>query len=136
VFATTQKLQVNAHLDAVRTAHADLDTIKPQIQDWIQTQPKFLQAEYARVAKSGSSAEVIELVDQFKESKGTAGAVPELPASSARAAPPAVKPAAKKPSAAARKALSATPSPSKADVPGSASPDDFDAAFEEAAGLG
>ena len=136
VFETTQKLQVNAHLDSIRQAHPDLDTIKPELNEWINQQPEFVRPAYQQVAQKGSAAQVVELVNQFKQSTGKTSAVPEVPASSARQQPQQRKPAQKQPPAAAKKALAAAPSPSTAEVPGSARSDDFDAAWEEAAGLG
>jgi len=134
VFETTQSLKVNAHLDAVRQQHTDLDEIRKPLQDWIETQPEFVRPVYKEVAAKGSAAQVIQLISQFKSSTGTAGAAPEVPAPSVRQ--PAPRPAKTQPTAAAKRALAAAPSPNRAEVPGSANPDDFDAAFDEAAGLG
>lgn len=137
VFETTQKLQVNAHLDAIRQTHPDLDDIRGELNEWIDQQPEFVRPAYKQVATKGSAKEVVELINQFKQAKGKTGAVPEVPASSARQQQQQRKPAQKQPPAAAKKALAAAPSPSTADVPGSANPDDFDSAWEEAAaGLG
>lgn len=134
VFETTQRLQVNAHLDAVRQVHPDLDTVREDLKTWIAEQPEFVRPAYEQVAAKGSAKEVIELINFYKQSRGTAtGAVPEVPASSARTQSQEQRPQ-KQPSAAAKKALAAAPSPRKAEV--AASQNDFDAAFDEAAGLG
>lgn len=134
VFETTQRLQVNAHLDAVRQVHPDLDTVRDDLKTWIAEQPEFVRPAYEQVAAKGSAKEVIELINFYKQSRGTAtGAVPEVPASSARTQSQEQRPQ-KQPSAAAKKALAAAPSPRKAEV--AASQNDFDAAFDEAAGLG
>jgi len=134
VFETTQTLKVNAHLDAVRQQHSDLDEVRQPLQEWIETQPEFVRPAYLEVAQKGSAKQVIELINQFKQSTGRTGAAPEVPAPSARQ--PQQRPAKPQPSAAAKRALAAAPSPNKAEVPGSANPDDFDAAFDEAAGIG
>lgn len=140
VFETTQSLKVNAHLNAIREVHSDLDTIKPELNEWIAKQPEFVRPAYEQVAQRGSAEQVIQLIDQFKQAQGKTSAVPEVPASSARRSqqdqPP--KKANKQPSAAAKRAMAAAPSPSTADVPGSANPNDFDAAWDEieAGGLG
>lgn len=140
VFETTQKLQVNAHLDTIRQVHPDLDQIRGELNEWIDQQPEFVRPAYKQVAQKGSADQVIQLVNQYKQAKGTASAVPEVPASPARQQqqPAQRKPASKQPSAAAKRALAAAPSPSTADVPGSANPNDYDAAWEEieAGGLG
>lgn len=135
VFETTQTLKVNAHLDAIRQVHSDLDDIRGELTDWIETQPEFVRPAYQEVAQKGSAQQVIELINQFKQSTGKTGAVPAVPASSARTQQPAAK-APRQPPAAAKKAMAAAPASRKAEVPGSARPEDFDAAWEEATGLG
>jgi len=135
VFETTQKLQVNAHQSAIKEAHSDFDEVKQDLRQWIAEQPDFVRPAYEEVAKKGSAQQVIELVNYYKQATGKTGAVPEVPASSARTQQNQ-KPAQKRPPAAAKKAMAAAPSPSKAEAPGSSNPDDFDAAFDEAAGLG
>lgn len=133
VFETTQRLQVNAHFDTIRQQHPDFDNIRDELADWIEQQPEFVRPAYQEVATKGSPQQVVDMINQFKAAKGMTGAVPEVPASSARK-PEQRKPAQKQPAASAKKALAAAPSPSKAEVPGSARHDDFDDAFEEAAG--
>jgi len=133
VFETTQRLQVNAHFDTIRQQHPDFDNIRDQLSEWIDQQPEFVRPAYQEVAEKGSPQQIIDMINQFKAAKGMTGAVPEVPASSARK-PEQRKPAQKQPAASAKKALAAAPSPSKAEVPGSARHDDFDDAFEEAAG--
>lgn len=135
VFETTQTLKVNAHLDAIRQVHSDLDNIRGELTDWIETQPEFVRPAYQEVASKGSAQQVIELINQFKQSTGKTGAVPAVPASSARTQQPAAK-ATRQPPAAAKKAMAAAPASRKVEVPGSARPEDFDAAWEEATGLG
>ena len=135
VFETTQRLQVNAHQEAIRKAHPDLDEVKEDLYSWIAEQPDFVRPAYEQVAEQGSAQQVVELINFYKQAKGATGAVPAVPASSARTQQ---KPATakKQPPAAAKKALAAAPSPSKVEAPGSADPDNFDAAFDEAVGLG
>lgn len=134
VFETTQRLTVTAHLDTIRRAHPDVDNIRDELMAWIGEQPDFVRPAYEQVAQSGTAEQVIELINQFKRAKGSTGAVPDVPASSASRQQ---QPAQRKAKPAAKKALAATPSPSAAQPPGSANPDGFDAAFEEAAsGLG
>lgn len=133
VFETTQRLQVNAHFDAIRQQHPDFDDIRDSLAEWIDQQPEFVRPAYQEVAEKGSPQQIVDMINQFKAAKGMTGAVPEVPASSVRK-PEQRKPAHKQPAASAKKALAAAPSPSKAEVPGSARHDDFDDAFEEAAG--
>lgn len=133
VFETTQRLQVNAHQEAIRKVHPDLDEVKEDLQAWIAEQPEFVRPAYEQVAKQGSAQEVVELINYYKQAKGTTGAAPAVPASSARTQQKP-KPAPKQPPAAAKKAMAAAPSPRQAQPPGSSNPEDYDAAFEEAAG--
>lgn len=130
VFETTQQLQVDAHRSAIRQEHPDFEDVKGDLMEWIAGQPEFVRPAYEQVAQKGSAADVVSLLNQFKAATGKTGAVPE-PASSARTPQqPKPKP---KPTEAAKKALAAAPSPRQAQVPGSANPNDYDAAFDEAA---
>lgn len=71
-----QRQQIDAteaHYRAIYTAHPDADSIaeSKELSDWIKAQPTFVQATYSDVLKSGTTAAVIELFDQFKRATGS-----------------------------------------------------------------
>ena len=64
----------NAHLSAIYAAHPDADSIaeSKELADWIAAQPSFARAGYQAVLQQGSTAEVIEFFDTFKQATGKA----------------------------------------------------------------
>ena len=65
---------VNAHLSAIYAAHPDADSIaeSKELADWINAQPSFARAGYQAVLQQGTTAEVIEFFDTFKQATGKA----------------------------------------------------------------
>lgn len=133
-----QQAQSDAdHFAAIAKAHPDWEAVvqSPELIAWVQSQPTWTQQHFARVAESGTSAEVIEVLNQYRASS---------PAASSAAAPaPAAAPAAASaaPSGhdarreAQKRALGTQPSRSAPVAPSAAAakPDDFDSAFAAAA---
>lgn len=100
---------VQSHYDAIYAAHPDADSIaeSKELADWIAGQPSFVRDAYAQVFTKGSTTDVIELFDKFKQATGVTQAV-KTPS------PGALK-------AAAKAAIAATPAATPAsltDFPG------------------
>jgi hypothetical protein len=75
-----------AHYATIRASHPDFDSIAQgdQVEAWIAAQPSFSRQSYEQVYASGSSAQVIEMLNAFKSTLPT-----QSPASSATATPAA-----------------------------------------------
>lgn len=72
-----QKQQIDAvqsHMSAIYAAHPDADSIaeSKELADWIEAQPSFARAGYQAVLQQGTTAEVIEFFDTFKQATGKA----------------------------------------------------------------
>lgn len=72
-----QKQEADAatsHLSAIYAAHPDADSIaeSKELADWIAAQPSFARAGYQAVLQQGTTAEVIEFFDTFKQATGKA----------------------------------------------------------------
>lgn len=72
-----QKQQIDAvqsHMSAIYAAHPDADSIaeSKELADWIEAQPSFARAGYQAVLPQGTTAEVIEFFDTFKQATGKA----------------------------------------------------------------
>lgn len=100
-----------SHYEAIYQAHPDADSIaeSKEMADWIASQPSFVRSSYEQVFTKGSTTDVIELFDRFKQATGAT----QQPAAAATD-PEAVKAAAK---AAIANAPAATPA-SLTDFPG------------------
>ena len=125
--------KVEAHFNAIRQEHADIDDVKEDLNRWVDEQPEFVRPAFEQVLKTGSAKQVVELLNAYKQATGKTGAAPEVPASSASNGA-GKKPQRTPPSAGAKRALAATPSTKRKDPPRQADPDDFSSAFDEAAG--
>lgn len=72
-----QKQEADAatsHLSAIYAAHPDADSIaeSKELADWIEAQPSFARAGFKAVLQQGTTAEVIEFFDTFKQATGKA----------------------------------------------------------------
>ena len=72
-----QKQQIDAaqsHMSAIYAAHPDADSIaeSKELADWIEAQPSFARAGFKAVLQQGTTAEVIEFFDTFKQATGKA----------------------------------------------------------------
>ncbi|QLI49418.1 hypothetical protein vBPaeMUSP18_14 [Pseudomonas phage vB_PaeM_USP_18] len=61
-----------SHYDAIYAAHPDADSIaeSKELADWIASQPSFVRSAYEQVFTNGSTTDVIELFDRFKQATG------------------------------------------------------------------
>lgn len=61
-----------AHMTAIYAAHPDADSIAEsrELADWIAAQPTFARAGYQAVLQQGSTAEVVEFFNEFKQATG------------------------------------------------------------------
>jgi hypothetical protein len=65
----------NDHVGAIYSAHPDYDQAYDPCMEWIGKQPAFLKGTYERIVKDGTSQEVAEMMQKFKdETKWTAQA--------------------------------------------------------------
>ena len=72
-----QKQQIDAvqsHMSDIYAAHPDADSIaeSKELADWIDALPSFARAGYQAVLQQGTTAEVIEFFDTFKQATGKA----------------------------------------------------------------
>jgi hypothetical protein len=70
VVSTVQTSAQSAHEQAILTKHPDAFDLVDTAEEWIETQPKFLQAGYKHVLDNGSAAEIVEFFDLFKQATG------------------------------------------------------------------
>jgi hypothetical protein len=113
------------HEAAIRAAHPDADEVVPLVGEWIKKQPAYLQTAYQKVYDDGSTKEVNDLFTRFKTETGyKAPAV--KPVVSAKPGPTVEEIAAGAPVSTRR----AAPNPK-----GGPAMDDYDGAFDEAAGV-
>ena len=91
IAAVTQNVARNAHEQAILAAHPDAFTVLPQVEAWVDSQPKILKAAYNQVLDNGNTDDIIELYDVFKKDTGSAqtpgspGAAPDAAAAKAAA---------------------------------------------------
>lgn len=143
IVQTLQQSQVTSHFATIRSAHADFDTVLPNVREWVAKQPNLYRPALERVLNQGTAAEVVELVAAYKQAVGSTGAVPAVPASSvpqATAAPAtapvvqAAQPSPKPAAPAAAVAATAAVTSQRSNNQTAADPNDFDAALREALG--
>ena len=142
VVASLEQSQVASHYAAIRSAHADFDSLLPGVQAWAAAQPPIYRPAIERVLQSGTTDEVIALFSAYKQAVGHTGAVPAVPASLApqatvAAAAPAVTvtaPAPKVVPAAAVAATAAVVNGLRSSMSTAKDPADFEGAFREALG--
>lgn len=130
---STQKAEVNTHMGAIRAAHPDLDSILDKVPAWIQSQPAILRPQFQSIYQNGSAGEVVEMLNMYKASAnpGAAPATPAPAAAQQTPAQPAKPKAAVAPAAVA--ATAAVPASQRTNQSKGTDPNDFDAAFNEAA---
>lgn len=130
---STQKAEVNSHLGAIRAAHPDLDSILDKVPAWIESQPAILRPQFQSIYEKGSAGEVVEMLNMYKASANP-GAAPATPAPAAAQQTPAQPAKPKAPVApAAVSATAAVPASQRTNQSKGTDPNDFDAAFNEAA---
>lgn len=77
----SEQSQAEQHYGSIYEAHPDADSIgeSKELEDWINSQPAYVQAGINGVLERGSAQQVIELFSSFKESTGRAGQQAESP---------------------------------------------------------
>lgn len=63
------KIKAEKHFTEIFTAHPDAESIaeSKELQTWIATLPKYAQSSVQNALTGGSSAEIIEILDDFKK---------------------------------------------------------------------
>ncbi|TEU23368.1 hypothetical protein [Alkanindiges illinoisensis] len=63
---------VQAHYQAIYEKHPDADSIaeSSELDNWIKSQPSFVQAATVDVLQNGSAQQIVELFDRFKQDTG------------------------------------------------------------------
>lgn len=114
----------------IQAAHPDYQQVAAELPAWIQEQPKIYQPRLMELYQGGSAAETVDLISMYKQAKGSTGAAPAHPASSAVQATPKAPPV----SSAALAATLAPPAAKRSAVSPSRDPNDAESAFREAFG--
>ena len=75
---TAQNNAMDAHFNAIKSAISDFDqlVVSGAVQDWIKTQPSYVQKAATAVLEQGTASEVIELFSNYKASLPNKRAVP------------------------------------------------------------
>lgn len=122
--------QEAVYWSTIQAAHPDFQAVAGELPAWIKEQPKLYQPRLMELYERGSAAETVELISMYKQAKGSTGAAPAHPASSAVQATPKAPPV----SSAALAATLAPPAAKRSAVSSSRDPNDADSAFKEAFG--
>lgn len=61
---------IDAHFAQIDAAHPDREAILDDVGKWIESRPAFIKDHYANVFNTGSAAQVIELISEYKASNG------------------------------------------------------------------
>ena len=72
VAAVAQNVAHSNFISAVMKAHPDALDLLPKVEEWVKTQPEFLQEAYDKVLSRGTEAQTIKLYDVFKKETGSA----------------------------------------------------------------
>ena len=124
----TAQSQEALYWSTIQASHPDFKEAAAAIPEWIENQPKLVQPALRAAYDRGTAAQVIELLDAYKQAIGTTGAAPAQPASSAAQVPPKAVPKA------ALDATLAPPTAQRSKMAASRDPNDAEAAFMEAFG--
>lgn len=78
----------DVHFRTIYTKHPDADSIREsaEYEKWLGAQPSFVRETYERILKSGTTAQVVELLDTYKAAHTPATPAP-VPAPAPTAAP-------------------------------------------------
>ena len=74
--SVAQTVAHDKFMAAVLGAHADAVDLMPKVEEWVKTQPEFLQESYNAVLDKGTAAQTIKLYDIFKKETGSAQTPP------------------------------------------------------------
>ena len=129
---TIDTLADRSQLSELQGSVADYDTVAGQLTTWAANQPAYLRSAYEHVIKSGTAAEVVDLINRYKQDMQPttpAQAGQPAPAAPVAAAVPTPAPTSVNPALAAAAARLAPVNTKRTNVV--ASPTDFDSAFAE-----
>jgi hypothetical protein len=121
---TIDTLADRSQLSELQGQVSDYDTVSGQLTSWASRQPAYLRTAYEHVIRSGTAAEVVDLINRYKQDT-----MPAQPVVAAAAQPAAVSPASVNPALAAAAARLAPVATKRTNVV--APPTDFDTAFAE-----
>ena len=124
---TYANTEANSFRATVLDKHSDYDSVFPQLEPWIKSQPAYLQSGMLQAYNAGSAEDIIDLVSRYKSAAGVMPQVPEPTAEPLSGGSPSVS--------AAAKAMELAPVQGKrtAPKPAGEDPNDFDSAFAQAA---
>lgn len=122
------------HLTELKASVPDYTPlVEEEVNNWIATQPDYLQEGMARVMQSGTSEQVADLIGRYRAATGVAPQAPPASAPATAAAPAATPPAAapktELSSAAIQAAESLAPVSGERSAVPQGEPEDFDSAF-------
>jgi hypothetical protein len=126
---TVDTLADRSQLSELQGQVPDYETVSTQLTSWASNQPAYLRSAYEHVIKSGTAAEVVDLITRYKQDTQSITPAQGQPASAVSAAAPAPTPAPVNPALAAAAARLAPVSTKRTNVV--APPTDFDSAFAE-----
>lgn len=121
----TESINLSAeekHYNTIFKAHPDAEILYPKVEEWIKSQPKFLQPQYEKVLESGTANDVVDLYSLFKKETKVEEVVDPKIAEEAR----------KKAENDERLKRMKTPASVRTSVTAEDDPNDFDGAFEAA----
>jgi hypothetical protein len=133
---TVDTLADRSQLSELQGQVPDYETVVSQLTSWTAKQPAYLRSAYDHVIKSGTAAEVVDLINRYKQdmqsitpAQGGQPAPAAAALAPASAPAPAPAPAPVNPALAAAAARLAPVSTKRTNVV--APPTDFDSAFAE-----
>jgi hypothetical protein len=67
-----QQTKMDAHLAAITEKHPDLDSMleSQELEQWVTAQPAYVRVGFQHVMQHGSTAELIEFFDTYKQATG------------------------------------------------------------------
>jgi len=122
VVATQQSMAQAEFTKELLAAHSDAFTILPDVEKWIEAQPKFMQDGYNKVLDEGTAADVAEFLTAFKTATGSAAPAADTKTDEAKAAAAKV--------AQDKLDKMETPIARRTSVTAEPDPEDYDSAFE------
>ena len=74
VESATSEMLTDAHFGAIERVHPDIDAVdqSPVFESWIKTRPVHLRPTYEFIRANGTPAQVIAMVDEYKNDIGAA----------------------------------------------------------------
>jgi hypothetical protein len=105
IASSVQQSAEEKHFAAIRSAHADFETVLPEVEKWVAAQPAYLKTALEATLDGGTATDVIDLMNRYKKETGAAPA--GEPGAAAKAADKAAADAAAASKAAADAAAAA-----------------------------